>query len=95
MVPPQFAPKWEPHGILTDPQAVPGPTRLSLLYTVFRKATPKGIPHLGFHCLAPAGSSLAKHQLCVLIFIIVLTDLIFIKFNTLDWLSQYTKDKSF
>ena len=32
-----------PHGILTDPQAVSGPTRLCLLR--FSKATPKGIPY--------------------------------------------------
>ena len=64
-----------PHGILADPQAVPGPTRLHLLG--FSKATPKGIPHPDPHCLAPTGSSLAKRQLCVLIFIIVFRDLVF------------------
>lgn len=47
-----------PHGALTGPQAVPGPTRLPLLF--FREATPKGIPYPGFRCLAPPGSSLAK-----------------------------------
>ena len=58
MVPPQFAPLRKPHGILTDPQAVPGPTRPALLW--FRLAAPKGIPLPDPHCLAPTGSSLAE-----------------------------------
>ena len=58
MVPPQFASLWKPHGIPTDPQAVPGPTRLHLLY--FSKAAPKGIPSPDSHCLAPTGSSLTE-----------------------------------
>ena len=58
MVPPQFIPARGPHGILTDPQAVSGPTRLHLL--TFSKAAPKGIPYLNSHCLAPPGSSLAE-----------------------------------
>ena len=58
MVPPQFTPAREPHGIQTDPQAVSGPTRPRLLD--FSKAAPKGIPYLDPHCLAPTGSSLAE-----------------------------------
>ena len=58
MVPPQFIPLRGPHGILTDPQAVSGPTRLHLLF--FSKAAPKGIPSPDPHCLAPTGSSLAE-----------------------------------
>jgi len=58
VVPPQFIPLRGPHGILADPQAVPGPTRPPLL--AFRKAAPKGIPSPDPHCLAPAGSSLAE-----------------------------------
>ena len=58
MVPPQFTPLRRPHGILADPQAVPGPTRPVLL--LFRQAAPKGIPFSDPHCLAPTGSSLAE-----------------------------------
>ena len=47
-----------PHGILIDPQAVSGPTRLRLLG--FSEATPKGIPHPHSHCLAATDSSLAE-----------------------------------
>ena len=58
MVPPQFIPVRGPHGILTDPQAVSGPTRPPLLK--FRQAAPKGIPHHDPYCLAPPGSSLEE-----------------------------------
>ena len=71
VVPPQFALLKGPHGIQTDPQAVPGPTRLRLL--CFSKATPTGIPHPGPHCLAPTGSSLAEPSGRVLVFINVLS----------------------
>ena len=35
-------------------------TDLIIGYFGFKKATPKGIPHPGLHCLAPSGSSLAE-----------------------------------
>ena len=38
MVPPQFTPSRGPHGILTDPQAVSGPTRLRLLTFPFQRS---------------------------------------------------------
>ena len=70
-------PPWGPHGILTDPQAVPGHTRLRLLLrgqsmSCFSKATPKGIPRQRSHCLAATGSSLRERMRCVLVFITVL-----------------------
>jgi len=69
-----------PHGILIDPQAVSGPTRLRLLY--FSKAAPKGIPYPDPHCLAPTGSSLAKPCGYVLVFIIALSVSVKHKFTT-------------
>ena len=46
MVPPQFIPFRGPHGILTDPQAVSGPTRLFLLY--FQKSHSERYSTRGF-----------------------------------------------
>jgi hypothetical protein len=61
-----------PHGGLSAPQAVSGFPVFAYLPGGFSKATPKGIPHLGSHCLAATGSSLGERVKCVLGFINVL-----------------------
>ena len=93
VVPPQFTPMRRPHGILADPQAVSGPTRLRLLSN-FSEAAPKGIPHPIPHCLAPTGSSLAEMCGYVLVFIHALSVCI-AKFTTFAVTSQYSNMKKY
>ena len=50
MVPPQFIPLWGPHGILTDPQAVPGPTRLCLLFFQQSRSERNSISQFSLPC---------------------------------------------
>jgi hypothetical protein len=59
-----------PHGAPTGPHAVSGIPVFA--YWNFSKATRKGIPQPGSHCLAATGSSLGERVKCVLGFINVL-----------------------
>ena len=67
MVPPQFA-AMRPHGILTDPQAVSGPTRLRLLHEIQQSRSERNsTPQPSLPCTDRQFSG--KADGCVLVFI--------------------------